>query len=360
MKKVIKKIILILCLSIFLLITGCSNEGCREFQFHMLDVKQGMSVLMECDGHWILYDGGPKETSSYVVSYLKKQGVEKLDYVIASHYDADHISGLVGVLNVFPCDTVLCPDYETDTMIYQSFETMLQKNGAKVVHPIQGDRFYLDSLELQIVGPFTYSYTEENDRSICIRIVHGKNCFLMCGDAGEQAESDMISLKEPLQSDVYVVNHHGSSYSNTTSFLKCVDPKIALISCATGNSYGHPAKETLERLKKSDCMLYRTDVQNNIVLFSDGKKIWSDKEATECWEPGEELWRNESENCSNDQQTATSLNQVQYVCNTNTKKFHYETCKSIKQMKEKNKKYTTASREELIQQGYQSCGNCHP
>lgn len=96
-------------------------------EFHLLDVEQGTSVLVNCDGHWLLYDGGNSGTSSYVVAYLKKQGVKKLDYIIASHFDADHISGLIGALNVFECETVLSPDYEADTKIYNSFDNMVKK-----------------------------------------------------------------------------------------------------------------------------------------------------------------------------------------------------------------------------------------
>ena len=86
-----------------------------------LDVGQGLSVLINADGHFMLYDGGDRTASSFVVAYLKEKGVAKLDYMVASHYDADHLNGLVGALNVFNTDMILGPGYETDTKIYKSF-----------------------------------------------------------------------------------------------------------------------------------------------------------------------------------------------------------------------------------------------
>ena len=332
--------------------------------FHLLDVEQGTSVLVNCDGYWLLYDGGNSGTSSYVVAYLKKQGVKKLDYIIASHFDADHISGLIGALNVFECETVLSPDYEADTKIYNSFDNMVKKNGALVIHPKQGDNYYFGNAEIEIVGPYTYSYSEENDRSICVRITYGNTHFLMCGDAEYPAESDMVNSGVSLCSDVFVVSHHGSANSNSTAFLNVVNPQYALISCELGNSYGHPSDEALKRLREAGCLLYRTDLQKEIIGYSDGINVWFNQEATSDWRAGPELEKDDFvKNKDNQNQTIEVENNnidYQYVCNTSTMKFHYCYCNSVSKMSDKNKKYTNETREELIEQGYTSCGNCNP
>ena len=107
---------------------------------------------------------------------------------------------------------------------------MVKKNGALNIHPKQGDHYCLGEAEIEIVGPYTYSYAEENDRSICVRLTYGNTHFLMCGDAEYSAEFDMIKSGISLDSDVFVVSHHGSAYSNSTEFLNVVKPRYALIS----------------------------------------------------------------------------------------------------------------------------------
>ena len=110
---------------------------------HVLDVGQGLSVLIESDGHYMLYDGGDSHKSSYVVSYLQNEQVSSLDYMVASHYDSDHLNGVVGALNAFPVKQVWGPSYETDTKVYQSFCSAAEEKGLSVVQPSVGSKYSL-------------------------------------------------------------------------------------------------------------------------------------------------------------------------------------------------------------------------
>lgn len=96
-------------------------HAAQPFELHLLDVGQGQSVLIEADGHYMLIDGGGRSSSSFVVSYLKQQGIDHLDLIAVSHYDEDHMSGLIGALSVFPDDELLLPSYEGEGSLYQSF-----------------------------------------------------------------------------------------------------------------------------------------------------------------------------------------------------------------------------------------------
>lgn len=324
-----KKVIIFL-LSLLLSISGCSSQIDVEptkptgtFELQVLDVGQGLSVLVESDGHYLLYDGGGRSASSYVVSYLENEGIEKFDYIIASHYDEDHIAGLVGVLNVFACDLVLDPDYETDSQIYASFKNKVKNEK----HPELKETYQLGSASFEIIGPIK-EYGEDNDKSICIRITFGNTHYLICGDASIKAEQDM--LNEDIQSDVYIVSHHGSKYSSSQEFIQKVNPKYAIISCGLNNSYGHPDQEVLNNL--SQCEIYRTDTQHEIICTSDGTNV---------------TFEQKEQN-------------VTYVCNKNSKKFHRPDCSSLDSMKEENKYYTSNTREQLIQKGYGPCGLCKP
>lgn len=102
-----------------------NREDGAPFSLTMLDVGQGLSILVQADGEYLLYDGGGRGASSYVVAYLQQHAVTELEWLAASYYDEDHISGLVGVLHTTPVEQALMPDYTTDTQIYQSLQTVL-------------------------------------------------------------------------------------------------------------------------------------------------------------------------------------------------------------------------------------------
>lgn len=260
------------------------TEG--EMEVHFLDVGQGSACLVESEGHYMLVDGGDRDASSFVVAYLRNQGVEKLDYIIASHYDADHISGLVGALNVYPTEKILCPDYETDTKIYRSLMQKIEENGCEIIHPQMGDQYSLGEAVFTIVAPAA-DYEDDNNRSIGIRLVHGGNSFLMLGDAEKESEADICRSEVLLQSEVYLVSHHGSSSSTTDELLSQVRPEIAVISVGKDNSYGHPHSQTMERLQSAGVQLFRTDIQGTLTAVSDGEKLVWNQEPCMDFTPGD-------------------------------------------------------------------------
>ena len=108
---------------------------------HFLDVGQGLSILVQSDGQTMIYDGGDKSTSSFVVSYLQKQNVTTIDYLISSHYDSDHMAGLIGCLNAFDVKNVISSDYEHDSKLYQSFIQTVADKGLTMQHPAVGTEF---------------------------------------------------------------------------------------------------------------------------------------------------------------------------------------------------------------------------
>lgn len=333
-----------------------------------LDVGQGNAVLVENDGVYMLIDGGDRDDSSYVVSYLQGQGVESLEYVISSHYDADHLNGVVGALHAFPCNLLLDADYTTDTKVYESLLSVIEEKDIAEIHPDMGDTYTFGDAEFTVVCPDAYDYSSDNDNSIGIRLVYGDTSFLICGDADSGMEQVMLMSGLELQSDVYLASHHGSAYSSSAAFLQEVKPQAVVISAGEGNSYGHPAKETLTNIQNAGAKLYRTDVQGEIIVTSDGKELTWNVESTDDFRSGGELsaagGTDKKENGGTNVQGAGSLEtdaaQHAYVLNTNTKKFHRPDCKSAEQTKEQNKAFFEGTRQELIDAGYAPCGNCNP
>ena len=214
-----------------------------------MDVGQGNAVLVEQSGAYMLIDGGNRDYSSFVVSYLKEQGVEELAYVIASHYDADHLNGVVGALHAFSCGQVLAPDYVTDTRVYESFERVIKEQDIALAYPAVGDTYTLGDASFTVVCPEVYDPKEDNDNSVGIRLVYGNTSFLICGDAGKAEEQAMLDSGVTLDSDVYLASHHGSEGSSSEAFMRAVSPTAVVVSAGAGNSYYHPTRTVLDRVK---------------------------------------------------------------------------------------------------------------
>lgn len=319
-----------------------------------LDVGQGNAVLVESDGAYMLIDGGDREYSSFVVSYLKNAGVDELEYVISSHYDADHLNGVVGVLNAFSCETVLASDYVTDTRVYESFCSVIEEKDIELCYPSVGDVYVLGDAEVTIVCPDNYEYSDVNDNSIGVRIVHGDNSFLICGDAGEKSEEAMLQSGVTLDSDVYLASHHGSDGSSSWEFLQAVSPEVVVFCVGADNSYGHPAERVLSDVKALNAQIYRTDLQGTIVATSDGDAL--------TWDVDADVETDTDTDVDVDidvQGDAVSDSQT-YILNRNTKKFHYPSCSSAEDISVENRAEFTGSREELVGAGYESCKRCNP
>lgn len=354
MTKRIKRLlgVLVLLAVFYLVILFFGTDGIRktsnnpdtksELKVHFINVGQGNAVLLELDGHFMIIDGGDKEYSSKVASYLDILSVRALDYLVATHYDTDHLYGLVNLMYRYDVNEVLAPDYETNTKIYDSFESALKVKNKISREPKVGEEIEFGDAVILCVAPGDSQFQNENDYSIGFKVIYGDTSFLMCGDATYRSEIDMLESGIDLESDVYLVSHHGSSSSSTSKFLEAVNPRISVISCGKNNEYGHPTKKVLKRLEKTGTDIYRTDELDDIVISSDGKII--------------------TVNCKNMENVLLDNKQEEYdyVVNTNSKKIHLKSCDSVKDMSEKNKMYYAGLKEQLIKMGYTPCKKCNP
>lgn len=258
---------------------AASGSPSPEVSVHFLDVGQGTATLITSDDEAMLIDGGGRKYSSFVVSYLTSLGISRLRYLAASHYDEDHIAGLVGALYNFEVETVLEPDYEADTAIYASYKKAEEASGAVSLTPAFGDTFSLGSCTLTVKGPVYYGHEEENNDSLSFSLSCGSRTFLFMGDTQQEGEREILDRcqsKEELQSDVLDVGHHGSSGSSSPAFLNAVSPSWAIISVGAGNHYGLPTDAVLSRLQDTGAAIYRTDKCGTIICRSDGTAlVWS-------------------------------------------------------------------------------------
>lgn len=248
------------------------SETLDPLTVHFIDVGQGLAILAQAGDDVLVYDGGNSDAASYFVSYLQQEGVTDIDYMIASHYDADHLNGLVGALHAFDTDTIIAPDYEHNSKLYTSFYNTVSEQGKEVTYPEVGDEYEFGEGSFTILGP-TEIRDDSNNNSVVVRLDYGDTSFLFTGDAEAKEEKDIIAANEDLDCDVLSVGHHGSASSTSWDFLEQVLPEYAVISCGVNNSYGHPDPDTIEKLDSVEAQIFRTDLQGNIIAISDGETI---------------------------------------------------------------------------------------
>ena len=348
------KKILVFVLLLALLLTGCTMtvstsqpaaeaEETSGLEVHYLDVGQADCILLQCDGHSMLIDGGNVEDSDLVVAYLQDQEVEKLDLVVNTHAHEDHVGGLPAVLAVFETAELWCPVTEYDSGCFEDFLYYADQQDLEPVCPDPGDVFMLGSTQITVLGPVRDDY-DTNNSSIVLRADLGQTGFLFSGDAEAQAEKDILEAGYDISCTVLKAGHHGSDTSNTYQWLREADAAYVVIPVGEGNSYGHPHDEILSRFRDADLEVYRTDLQGHIVCYADGLNV--------TFETGRHVAvTNPTELDGSGQNAAADY----FIGNVNSKKFHLPTCSGLPE--EKNR-IEFATYDEAEEAGYSPCGNC--
>ncbi|MEA4960435.1 MAG: ComEC/Rec2 family competence protein [Lutispora sp.] len=250
-----------------------SNVAADGMKVHFIDVGQADSILIQSDEATMLIDGGNNADAEAVVDYIKSQNIKKLDYVIGTHPHEDHIGGLDAVIESFDIGAVYMPKAMSTTKTFEDVLKAISNKGLKVNTPIPGTNINLGSAVFTILAPNSERYESTNNYSIVIKLTNGKNSFLFTGDAESISEKEMLAKGFDLYAEVLKVGHHGSTTSTTKEFLDMVNPRYAIISVGKDNQYGHPHKEILDRLRKKNIIVYRTDESGTIIASSDGESI---------------------------------------------------------------------------------------
>ncbi|MFL0269910.1 ComEC/Rec2 family competence protein [Clostridium sp. WILCCON 0202] len=239
---------------------------------HYIDVGQADSILVQVNGKNLLIDAGSIDSKDKLVSYLKKQGVHKLDYVIATHPHEDHIGGMSTVIKKFTIGEFFAPKKLSNTNVFENMITALKDTKIKTAKA--GVKINLGANTIcEMLAPNNSEYDDINNYSAVIKLTYINNKFLFMGDAQKLSEDEIINSNADISSDVIKIGHHGSSTSSSKEFLDKVKPKIAVISCGRGNQFGHPNKGTISELKNRRSTIYRTDIVGTVILISDGNTI---------------------------------------------------------------------------------------
>lgn len=272
-----KRVIIAIIIFLTLPLTSC-NKYKDLLSINIIDVGQGDCILISTpENKNILIDGGDENSERVIKSYLKKRKIKKLDIVIATHFDKDHIGSLDYIIDKFNIGKVYTSKDIDKSQAYNNLIKSCRNKNLNFEILKKGDKIKITKdINIIVLNP---SYIQENKNlnSIAINLSYINMDFLFTGDCEESNEVDMINSYDLENVDFLKIAHHGSSSSSSDKFIKETSPDIAVISCGYKNQYGHPHKSTLDTLNKYKVKTFRTDINGDLVFYSDGYKIFTTK-----------------------------------------------------------------------------------
>lgn len=250
----------------------------KELRIYFVDVGQGdCTFIVTPQNQTILVDGGGSEFSQYdvgkniVIPYLLDRGYTKIDYIMISHFDRDHVGGILSLMEELQVENVIFARQEENSNNYQEFIELVKEKNIKLIMVEKGSRIRIENeIYFDILWPQKKQMKENpfNNNSIVAKLVYHEFSILFTGDIEEKAEKEILQEINPscLETTVLKVAHHGSKTSTTTDILKEIKPKIAFIGVGKNNNFGHPNNQIIEKLQDYGVKIYRTDENGEIII----------------------------------------------------------------------------------------------
>lgn len=337
--RVIKRLMAFIMALLMLIASGCAaaeapGTGQSGFELHVINVGKADCLLIKSDGLYMMVDTGEVDDENVISDYLAQLGVTRLEYLVATHPDKDHIGGMPWVLRDMDVGQAwVCPLPE-ESKPYMRMTAALSAEGTPTVYPMAGDAAALGGASIEVLSPTNelLATDDENECSIVLRVTYGDTRFLLMADAQEKAEASLLASGRDLHADVIKVGHHGSDQSTSPLLLSAVGARWAAISCGYSDDDNYPDKDTLRSLEAAGVTTMRTDKDGTIVFSSDGKDIT-------CRALGADV-------------TAAG-----YVLDSKKGIFHLTTCTELPKRK---RRVFYSNREDAIAAGGVPCDICNP
>lgn len=253
-----------------------------------LDVGQGDAVLVEKGNIQILIDGG--KDGKILLEKIGKHipfWDRKIEMVVQTHPDQDHIGGLIDLFKAYDIETVMKTDVLSDSQTFAKLEDEIEKENSEIIKAESGEKINIaDGAWLDVIFPLNSmaeSHKKEtNSSSVVMKLNFRESSFLFMGDLPSEQEKELLEeirqRADDLKASVLKVSHHGSKYASSDAFLDAVKPGDAIVSVGANNAYGHPNSEVLQRLRSRGINIFRTDELNDIVYEcqnSECKKVYN-------------------------------------------------------------------------------------
>lgn len=250
-----------------------AEPGMPSMKVHFINVGQGDSILIETPlDRNILIDGGPPDAGDAVVNYLKEQKINEIDLMIATHPDIDHIGGLLNVLKKIDVAAVLDTGKLHPTKTFATYMNRIRDLGIPVTIAEKDTPIEMDPMISLDIWNAAQNLTSPNASSLVLKLAYGETDMLFMGDVGKKEEK-AIQKKYNVDAEIIKIGHHGSNTSSAMSFLKAVDPEIAILTYSKDNNYGHPVPRVIDHLYQVNALIYSTAALGNIIIETDGDKI---------------------------------------------------------------------------------------
>lgn len=250
---------------------SATAQSSTNVTIKFIDVGQGEAILIALPEKTMLIDAGPTGSAPKIAQVLQELGRDKIDYLVATHPDEDHIGGMADVISNTQIGTIYAPNKTNNTATYRKFLAAIQNNNLQITLAEAGTIIdQTDSYKLEILWPKKdANFPDTNDYSIIIKLTVGNKTFLFTGDAPTNA----ILNSNPGHIDVLKVSHHGSRTGTTEVLIHKLSPTYAVLSYALDNSYGHPMQSVLNALRKHSVEVWGTGANGTITITCDGTNI---------------------------------------------------------------------------------------
>jgi len=261
--------------------TTAAPDG--ELSVHFINVGQSVATLVVGPtGQTMLIDTGHyTDDGEYVLEYLQRQGVDRIDYLVSSHADADHIGGNAAVIEYYETradgvGAVYDPGIAASTQTYGEYLDAIERHGVTLYETREGDTVPMEGVRVDVLGP-PEPYLEgeaRNENSIVLKLTFGETSVLLTGDAEDDQESYLVEqYGDDLSATLLKAGHHGSRSSTSDALLDAASPQVVVVSSAYDSQYGHPHQETLDRLSARSLPTYWTATHGDVVFLSDGETV---------------------------------------------------------------------------------------
>lgn len=248
------------------------KSSSQYLQVYFFDVGQGDAVYLRTpDNQDILIDGGPDATILSKLGKIMPFFDRKIELVILSHPQADHLTGLIDVAKRYEIGEIIWNKNLCETSLCKEWGGILQEKNISQIAPPKNRQIDFGQIDIEFF--YAGKAKDVNDQSVLVKIVFDKSKLFFTGDAGLDVEEKLVKNKIDLRAQVLKIGHHGSKNASSQNFLERVNPQFAIISVGAKNNYGHPTQEVLKRLKNLKINFFRTDQDSDIKCLSNGQNL---------------------------------------------------------------------------------------